>query len=124
MTRRIRNRAATGAALLLALLAGTAVAAGSNETAETTTPKKSAIVIAGAAANDAQTIARAKATGQDVRVVHSLDEQLGATHMLAARHYGVVTTIGVDRRIAIAPVQEKFPGTRFVAAEAGRPGQR
>ena len=114
MTRRIRNRAATGAALLLALLAGTAVAAGTNRTADHTA-NRTAIVIA---TNDAQTIAAAKATGQTVRVVRTTAEQLGATHLLAAQHYDVIKTIGVDRRIAIAPVQKKFPQTRFVAAEA------
>ena len=117
MTRRIRNRAATGAALLLVVLAGTAVAAGTHD-ADTTAPQKTAVVIAGAAADDPQTIANAKATGQDVRVVHTTADQLGVTHMLAARRYDRVTTIGVDRRIAIAPVQERFPHTRFVAAEA------
>ena len=105
------------------VLAGTAVAAGTHD-ADTPDAQRTAVVIAGPAADDPQTIAEARASGQDVRVVHTTDEQLGVTHMLAARHYGRVTTIGVDRRIAIAPVQEKFPHTRFVAAEAGRPGQR
>ena len=38
--------------------------------------------------------------------------------MLAARGYDKVLTVGVDRRIAITPVEKKFPHTRFVAAEA------
>src|SRR4051812_8946533 len=123
MTRRIRNRAATGAAIALALFAGSAVAAGLGNSAEQTGSQR-AIVIAGTAADEPATIAGAKATGQEVRVVHTTAEQLGVTHMLAARGYEAIETIGVDRRIAIAPVQQKFPHTRFVAAEADRPGQR
>ena len=34
--------------------------------------------------------------------------------MLAASRYDKVITIGVDRRIAIAPVAARFPETRFV----------
>jgi hypothetical protein len=112
------TRAATGAAILLAGLAGTAVAAGSNGQAHRAVEKKTAVVVAGRAAEDARTIAQARQSGEEVRVVHTTAEQLGVTHMLAARRYDVVTTIGVDRRIAIAPVEKRFPATRFVAAEA------
>src|SRR3954468_18288129 len=119
MSRRPSTRAATGAALLLAIVAGTAVAAGTGSATDTAKPEKTAVVIAGTAANDPQVVAAAKRGNGEVRVVHSTAEQLGVTHMLAARRYDVVTTIGVDRRIAIAPVEEKFPATRFVAAEAG-----
>ena len=60
----------------------------------------------------------ADATGSDLRVVQRDAEQLGVLHTLAARGYDRVFTVGVDRRTAIAPVAEKYPRTRFVAAKA------
>ena len=59
-----------------------------------------------------------------MRVVKTSSDQLGVTHMLAAKGYDKVLTVGVDRRIAITPVEKKFPHTRFVAAEAEGPWQR
>ena len=43
-------------------------------------------------------------------------DQLGVTHVLAASGYDEVITVGVDRRIAIAPVAARYPETRFVEA--------
>ena len=117
MNRSIRTRIAALAAIATAALAGSAVAATLGHTA-TPNNGKSAIVIAGRAANDTRAIAEAKRTSDDVRIVHTTAEQLGVTHMLAAQGYDRVVTVGVDRRIAIAPVEEKFPHTRFVAAKA------
>ena len=51
------------------------------------------------------------------RVVKTNAEQLGVILMLAARGYDEVVTVGVDRRTAIAPVAEKYPRVRFVAAK-------
>jgi hypothetical protein len=41
------------------------------------------------------------------------------THYFAALGYDIAG-VGLDRRVAVAPVAEKFPATRF---EAVRPGQ-
>jgi len=120
---RTQTTIARTAGVSLALLAGSAVAAGLAQTAEHAHPR-TAIVIAGEAATNPVTIARARATTDDVRVAKTTSDQLGVTHMLAARGYDTVLTVGVDRRIAITPVEKKFPHTRFVAAEAEGPGQR
>jgi hypothetical protein len=101
---------------VLAVFAGSAIA--SPEPGST----KSAIVVAGSAATDKDALANAhevaEATGSDLKVVRSSAEQLGVVHMLAARGYDSVVTVGVDRRTAIAPVAGKYPRVRFVAAEA------
>ncbi|WP_121248604.1 hypothetical protein [Solirubrobacter pauli] len=101
---------------VLAVFAGSAIA--SPEPGST----KSAIVVAGSAATDRDALANAhevaEATGSDLKVVRSSAEQLGVVHMLAARGYDKVVTVGVDRRTAIAPVAGKYPRVRFVAAEA------
>jgi hypothetical protein len=54
-----------------------------------------------------------------LRVPRTATEQLSVTHYFAARGYDIAG-IGLDRRVAVAPVAEKFPSTRF---EAVRPGQ-
>lgn len=101
---------------VLAVFAGSAIASPED------TRSKGAIVVAGTAANDRATLADAhavaEATGSDLRVVKTSAEQLGVIHVLAARGYDEVVTVGVDRRTAIAPVAEKYPRTRFVAAKA------
>ena len=43
-------------------------------------------------------------------------DQLGTTHLLAARGYDTVVAVGLDRRIALDPVAARYPGTRFVEA--------
>lgn len=101
---------------VLAVFAGSAIA--SPEPGST----RSAIVVAGSAATDKDALANAhevaEATGSDLKVVRSSAEQLGVVHMLAARGYDSVVTVGVDRRTVIAPVAGKYPRVRFVAAEA------
>jgi len=122
----IRTRLAYAAGIVLALFAGTAIAAGSTQGTEGDQPKV-AIVVAGAAATDKAALASAHAvvetTGAELRVVHRNADQLGVMHMLAARGYDTVVAVGVDRRSAIAPVVEKYPHTRFVAAKANGLGR-
>jgi len=119
MTRSPRTRIATFTAIASAALAGSAVAATLGHTAEDApTNAKSAVVIAGTAADDGNLIERAKKAGKDVRVVNTNADQLGVILMLAARGYDEVVTVGVDRRTAISPVQEHYPGTRFVVADS------
>jgi hypothetical protein len=115
MTRQLRTRLAQSVGVLLALSAGSAAAAGLAQTAEGAKPKV-AILVAGAAADDAGVIARAKATDADVRVAHSYADQLGVTHLLAARGYDRIITIGADKRIAIDPVAQRYPTTHFEIA--------
>ena len=116
MTKTIQTRFAILASIALALFAGSAIAS-----PEDTTSQR-AIVVAGTAATDKAALAAAHAAADtqhaDLKVVRTTAEQLGVVHMLAARGYDTVVTIGVDRRSAIAPVSEKYPHVRFVAAKA------
>ena len=116
MTKTIQTRFALPAAIALALFAGSAIASPEDNTSQR------AIVVAGVAANDkaalTQAHAVAAATDADLKVVKTTAEQLGVVHMLAARGYDTVVTVGVDRHSAIAPVAEKYPRVRFVAAKA------
>ena len=109
------------AVVALALLAGSAVAAGLAHTAENDRPKV-AIVVAGQAAAQPDVVERARKvaddTGAQLRVPRTTADQLGVTHLLAASGYDKVITVGVDRRVAIAPVAARFPETRFVESSA------
>jgi len=58
----------------------------------------------------------AERTGAQLRVPVTTADQLGVTHLLAAAGYDEVITVGIDRRIAIAPVAARFPATRFIEA--------
>jgi hypothetical protein len=111
----IRTKIAQFVGITLAVFAGSAVAAAFPQHKAT---GQRAVVVA---AQDPQTIEHAKALAArdhaQVRVVRTYAEQLGATHMLAAQGYTTVTTVGVDERIAIKPVAERYPGTRFVVAQ-------
>jgi hypothetical protein len=79
---------------------------------------KVAYVVAGVAAEQPAVVERVRTLaardGAQLRVPHTTAEQLGVTHLLAASGYDQVITVGVDRRIAIAPVAERYPQTRFV----------
>ena len=56
-----------------------------------------------------------RATGADgeLRVARTPTEQLSVTHYFAAQGYDPVVGVGLDEAIAVAPVAERFPGTRF-----------
>jgi hypothetical protein len=61
--------------------------------------------------------ARERATGAEgtLRIARTPTEALSVTHLLAAQGYDTVITDGIDERIAVAPVAERYPATRFVA---------
>ena len=117
MTTNYRTRVAQLAVVVLALFAGSAVAATLAQPADRNAV---ALVIAGEAAERPDILARAEAAaarnGAQLRIVRTNADQLGATHLFAARGYDAVVTVGADRRIAIAPVEKRFPETRFVEA--------
>ena len=101
---------------MLALFAGSAVAAPQDHHV----PARR-VVVAGAAAETRPRSRRrtpSRRRPAQLRVVQTNADQLGVTHLLAARGYDTVVTVGVDRRIAIAPVAEQYPRVRFVAAKA------
>jgi basic membrane lipoprotein Med (substrate-binding protein (PBP1-ABC) superfamily) len=115
MTKTIQIRLALAAGIA-AVFAGSAIASPEDNPAQT------AIVVAGTAATDravlTQAHAVADATDADLKIVRRNAEELGVVHLLAARGYDTVVTIGVDQRHAISPVSEKYPRVRFVAAKA------
>jgi len=97
----------------LAVLAGAARAAGSSDPQ---THESVAVVLAGDNAQRNDLIDAAE--GVPVRVPRSAAEELAVTHLLAARGERTVIGVGLDRRVAVAPVARRYPGTRFVAAPA------
>ena len=97
----------------LAVLAGAARAAGGTHSAAR---GGVAVVLAGKAAQRDDLIAAAR--GVPVRVPRSAAEELAVTHLLAAGGERTVIGVGLDRRVAVAPVARRYPGTRFVAAPA------
>jgi basic membrane lipoprotein Med (substrate-binding protein (PBP1-ABC) superfamily) len=117
----MNHRVRQFAVVALALFAGSAVAAGLAHTAENDRPKV-AIVVAGQAAEQSAVVESARrlaaAEGAQLRVPRTTADELGVTHLLAASGYDQVITVGVDRRVAIAPVAARYPETRFVELSA------
>ena len=74
--------------------------------AATTTPDQAAVAVR----------ARERSTGADgeFRLVRTPTEQLSVTHLFAAKGYDTVIGVGLDEQVAVAPVAERFPQTRFV----------
>jgi hypothetical protein len=109
MTRVLTTTLAT-----LAVLAGVAQAAGG--TSPAARDGGVAVVLAGKAGQRNDLIKAAR--GVPVRVPRSATEELAVTHLLAAQGARTVLGVGLDRRVAVAPVARHYPGTRFVAAPA------
>ena len=72
------------------------------------------------AAVDAATRAVTAARGVDaeLRITRTPTEQLSVTSYFAARGYDVVG-VGLDADIAVDPVAERYPDTRFSFVDAG-----
>ncbi len=111
--------------LLRTILAATALAiaaAGCAQVAEGSQPKV-LVVLGGNAAQSPALIEQARdavaaADGVDVqlRIPQTATEELGVTHMAAARHYDTVIAVDLDRRVSVDPVAERYPDVRFVDA--------
>jgi hypothetical protein len=89
-------------------------------------PERRVVVVVDAAAGrDPAVLDEARATvaragaGAQLRVPRTATEQLSVTHYFAAQHYTLVIGVGLDQRHAVAPVEAKFPRTRFVNAGPG-----
>jgi len=108
------TRVLTTTLVALAVLVGVAQAAGG--TSPAARDGGVAVVLAGKAGQRNDLIDAAK--GATLRVPHSAAEELAVTHLLAARGARTVIGVGLDRRVAVAPVARRYPGTRFVAAPA------
>jgi basic membrane lipoprotein Med (substrate-binding protein (PBP1-ABC) superfamily) len=90
-------------------------------------PERRVVVVVDASAGSAPAVlaeaqAAVKAAGAEaqLRVPRTATEQLSVTHYFAAQGYRLVVGVGLDRDVAVTPVAEKFPHTRFVAAEPGQ----
>jgi hypothetical protein len=93
--------------------------------AASASPERRVVVVVDAAAGPAavaEARAAIEAAGSEaqLRVPRNYTEQLSVTHYFAAQGYARVIGVGLDRDIAVAPVAEKYPHTRFVAAEPGQ----
>jgi hypothetical protein len=107
------------AATLLAI-----AAAGCAQVAEGS-QQKVLVVLGGRAAQSPALIEQARdavahATGAEVqlRVPQTATDELGVTHMAAARGYDTIVAVDLDRRVSVDPVAERYPGVRFVDAGA------
>jgi basic membrane lipoprotein Med (substrate-binding protein (PBP1-ABC) superfamily) len=67
-------------------------------------------------------VARAGSEAQ-LRVPRTATEQLSVTHYFAAKRYDLVVGVGLDRRVAVAPVAGKYPRVVFVSARPGHVAQ-
>jgi ABC-type sugar transport system substrate-binding protein len=112
----------------LLIIAGLlAVTASGCVQAASAAPERRIVVVVDASAGPGA-LAEARAAvdragdGAQLRVPRTPTEQLSVTHYFAAKGYDVVG-VGLNRRVAVAPVQERYPNTRFVAAAPGRTGR-
>ncbi len=101
------------AASLVALVAaGCAQAA-----AEGPKKPKVVVVLGGEAAQSPALIERAQAAadraGAQLRVPKTSTEELGVTHLFAARGYDTIVAVDLDRHVSVDPVAQRYPGVRF-----------
>jgi hypothetical protein len=95
--------------LVAAALAGCATVAG----AESPTGPR-VVVVADASVPHARAVAaqRDAGPGAELRLPRTATEQLSVTHWFAARGYDVVG-LGLDRRVAVDPVAQRYPNVHF-----------
>ncbi len=113
----IRTLVAAPIAALAVAGCATAAAAGPHH-------DETVIVLGGQAAHSPAQIERAQAaaerTGAQLRVPQTSTEELGVTHLFAARGYDTIVAIDLDHHVSVDPVAERYPGVRFlVASHAG-----
>jgi hypothetical protein len=125
MNRLIPSRIGLAATVLAIAAAGCVQAA---ESSQQKVQQKILVVLGGKAAQSPGAIERARAAverthGAEVqlRVPQTATEELGVTHLFAARHYDTVIAVDLDQRVSVDPVAQRYPGVRFVdtARDAG-----
>ena len=103
--------------LLAAPIAALAVAGCTTAAAAGPHHDKTVIVLGGQAAHSPALIDRAQAeaerTGAQLRVPQTSTEELGVTHLFAARGYDTIVAIDLDRHVSVDPVAGRYPGVRF-----------
>ena len=104
----------TLAAVTLAALAAAGCA---QAAAEGPHHDKVVVVLGGQAAHSPAQIERAQAAaeraGAQLRVPRTSTEELGVTHLFAARGYDTIVAIDLDRHVSVDPVAERYPSVRF-----------
>jgi basic membrane lipoprotein Med (substrate-binding protein (PBP1-ABC) superfamily) len=110
--------------LIIAALLALTVSVGAQ--AASAEPERRVVVVVDATAgNDPAALAEARAAVEragaeaQLRVPRTPTEQLSVTRYFAAKDYDLVIGVGLDRPVAVAPVSERYPDTRFVAARPG-----
>jgi basic membrane lipoprotein Med (substrate-binding protein (PBP1-ABC) superfamily) len=102
--------------------------AGGVQTASAAPERRVVVVVDAAAGRNPAVLAEARAAVERVggdaqlRVPRTPTEQLSVTHYFAAKDYDLVVGVGLDRRVAVEPVADRYPATRFAAAEPGQVG--
>jgi basic membrane lipoprotein Med (substrate-binding protein (PBP1-ABC) superfamily) len=110
------------------LIAGllTLAVAGCVQAASAAPERRVVVVVDATAGSDPAALAEARAAvaraGDEaqLRVPRTPTEQLSVTRYFAAKDYDLVVGVGLDRRVAVTPVSERYPDTRFVAAQPGQ----
>src|SRR4051812_3028825 len=108
--------------LALAIVGGTQGASAAPQ-------RRVVVVVDAAAAHDPAVLAEARAAvaraGDEaqLRVPRTPTEQLSVTHYFAAQGYTTIVGVGLDDRVAVAPVAARYPQTHFVAARPGHVAQ-
>jgi ABC-type sugar transport system substrate-binding protein len=99
-------------------VAALAVAGFATAAAEGPHHPKTVVVLGGQAAHSPALIERAQAAadraGAQLRVPLTSTEELGVTHLFAARGYDTIVAIDLDRHVSVDPVAERYPGVRFI----------
>ena len=72
---------------------------------------------AAAIASATSAVRAARDADGELRITRTPTEQLSVTRYFAARGYAIVG-IGLDPRIAVAPVSERYPAVRFALTDA------
>ena len=109
--------------LFVALVA--LVVIGGTQLASAAPQRRVVVVVDAAAGRDPAVLAEARAAvaragdEAELRVPRTPTEQLSVTHYFAAQGYTNIIGVGLDDRVAVAPVEAKYPQTQFVAAKPG-----
>jgi basic membrane protein A and related proteins len=111
--------------LLLAGLLAIVVFAIAQAAPAAPTERKVVVVVDAVAGRDPAVLEEARAavaragSEAQLRVPRTSTEQLSVTHYFAAKGYDLVVGVGLDHRVAVTPVAEKYPETTFASAEPG-----
>ena len=105
------------------------VLVGVSQVASAAPERRVVVVVDTTAGQDPAVLAEAQAVvarsrGEaELRVTRDPTEQLSVTHYFAAKGYDLVIGVGLDERVAVTPVADKYPQTRFLAARPGHIAQ-